>query len=181
MHHAKFQTGLLENTYVYILSVCTMYETQAIWNTYEVKLHNLINSTIEDNAYLTFRKPCNWILKWFNLFMFNLKRSEGRNICLLNDIHQGFNIGCPFWDRIQHSINFLEYFIFMNIYFYCDESRLNKRKMLFIILTATPRAYTHIYIYVHRYIYIHQKNPQYVLQTHKGTHTFFVNGKELSR
>lgn len=59
MHHAKFQTGLLENTYVYILSVCTMYETQAIWNTYEVKLHNLINSTIEDNAYLTFRKPCN--------------------------------------------------------------------------------------------------------------------------
>ena len=67
----------------------------------------------------------------------------------------------------------------MNIYFYCDESRFNKRKMLFIILTAIPRAYTHTYIYT--YIYIHQKKTQYVLQTHKGAHTFFVNGKELSR
>ena len=157
---------------MFILSVCTMYKTHAIWNTYEVKLHNLINSTTEDNTYLTFRKPCNWILKWFNLFMFNLKRSEGRNICLWNDIHQGFNIGCPFWDRIQHSIDFLEYFIFMNIYFYCDESRFNKRKTLFIILPLPE--HTHIHTHTHT-----QK--KHVLYTHTGTHTFFVNGKELSR
>lgn len=53
----NFRPGLFENTYVYI--ECYTYKTQAIWNTYEVKLHNLINSTTEDNAYLTFRKPCN--------------------------------------------------------------------------------------------------------------------------
>ena len=155
---------------MFILSVCTMYKTQAIWNTYEVKLHNLINSTTEDNTYLTFRKLCNWILKWFNLFMFNLKRSEGRNICLWNDIHQGFNIGCPFWDRIQHSIDFLEYFIFMNIYFHCDESRFNKRKMLFIILPLPE----HTHIHIHTHTRKKKKKNMCYTQTQVHTHSLLM-------